>query len=57
MRGRSECYDITRKFLVIFPAFEIGRAALAGGAALGVGALCYYGLGFSNKPGALEQSV
>uniref|UniRef100_A0A146KQJ1 Growth hormone-inducible transmembrane protein n=2 Tax=Lygus hesperus TaxID=30085 RepID=A0A146KQJ1_LYGHE len=37
--------------------FDIGKAALAGGAVFGVGALCYYGLGFSSKPGALEQSV
>ncbi|BES88983.1 UPF0005 [Nesidiocoris tenuis] len=37
--------------------FDIGKAALAGGATVGVGALCYYGLGLSNKPGILENSV
>ena len=29
-----------------FPAFEIGRGAVAGGAALGLGALCFYGLSY-----------
>lgn len=33
----------------------MGRGALAGGSLLGVGALCYYGLGLSNEPGALEK--
>jgi len=38
-------------------AFSVGRGALAGGAALGVGALCYYGLGLSSEAGALEKSA
>jgi len=38
-------------------AFTVGRGALAGGAALGVGALCFYGLGLSNEAGALEKST
>ena len=38
-------------------AFTIGKGALAGGALLGIGALGYYGLGFSNETGALEASV
>ncbi|KAF2902303.1 hypothetical protein ILUMI_03883 [Ignelater luminosus] len=37
-------------------AFSIGRGALAGGAALGIGALCFYGLGLSNEAGALEKT-
>lgn len=38
-----------------FSAYNIGRGALAGGSVLGMGALCYYGLGLSNEPGALEK--
>ncbi|KAK4879727.1 hypothetical protein RN001_007873 [Aquatica leii] len=38
-------------------AFTIGKGALAGGAAVGVGALCYYGLGLSNEAGIAEKSV
>ncbi|RUS76335.1 hypothetical protein EGW08_015897 [Elysia chlorotica] len=38
-------------------AFNIGRGFVAGGAAIGIGALCFYGLGLSNSPGALERAV
>ncbi|XP_069741872.1 growth hormone-inducible transmembrane protein [Narcine bancroftii] len=34
-----------------------GRLFIAGGAALGLGALCYYGLGMSNEIGAIEKAV
>ncbi|KAK3758184.1 hypothetical protein RRG08_027816 [Elysia crispata] len=37
--------------------FNIGRGFVAGGAAIGIGALCFYGLGLSNSPGALERAV
>ncbi|XP_055347224.1 growth hormone-inducible transmembrane protein-like [Paramacrobiotus metropolitanus] len=37
-------------------AFGIGQAALAGGAAFGIGALCYYGLGLSKQTGLWEKS-
>lgn len=36
---------------------EIGQIAVAGGAVVGVGALCYYGLGLSNEPGAIDRAV
>ncbi|KAK3559138.1 hypothetical protein QTP86_005030 [Hemibagrus guttatus] len=36
---------------------QMGRIILAGGAAVGLGALCYYGLGMSNEIGALEKAV
>lgn len=36
---------------------EVGQIAVAGGAVLGVGALCYYGLGLSNEPGAIDRAV
>lgn len=38
-------------------AFNIGKGAIAGGAALGLGALCYYGLGLANESGAIDRSI
>lgn len=38
-------------------AFNLGKGAVAGGAVLGLGALCFYGLGLSNQAGALEHSM
>ncbi|EPY88984.1 cadherin-related family member 1-like protein [Camelus ferus] len=35
----------------------MGRWFVAGGAAVGLGALCYYGLGMSNEIGAIEKAV
>ncbi|KAG7265823.1 hypothetical protein CRUP_020091 [Coryphaenoides rupestris] len=36
---------------------SMGRMILAGGAAVGLGALCYYGLGMSNEIGAIEKAI
>ncbi|PWA21491.1 hypothetical protein CCH79_00003088, partial [Gambusia affinis] len=36
---------------------SMGRMVLAGGAVVGLGALCYYGLGMSNEIGAIEKSM
>nr|CAD7396182.1 unnamed protein product [Timema poppensis] len=38
-------------------AFNIGRGAVAGGAALGLGALCFYGLGLSKDASVIDQAV
>jgi len=38
-------------------AFTIGRATLAGASVVGLGALCYYGLGLSNEVGAIDRSA
>ncbi|CAK9296418.1 unnamed protein product [Gordionus sp. m RMFG-2023] len=38
-------------------AFTLGRGALAGGSALGLAALCYYGLGLSRDVGTLDKSI
>ena len=38
-------------------AFSLGQGALAGGAAIGLGSLVFYGLGLSNEPGAVEKSI
>ncbi|KAM6442858.1 growth hormone-inducible transmembrane protein [Liasis olivaceus] len=40
-----------------FKIDQAGRWIVAGGAAVGLGALCYYGLGMSNEIGALEKAV
>ncbi|EHB10107.1 Growth hormone-inducible transmembrane protein [Heterocephalus glaber] len=41
----------------IFKINQMGRWFVAGGAAVGLGALCYYGLGMSNEIGAIEKAV
>lgn len=41
----------------VLPVDNVGRMVLAGGAAVGLGALCYYGLGMSNEIGAIERAV
>lgn len=38
-------------------AFAIGRGAVAGGAALGLGALAFYGLGFGSGTNTLQNSM
>ncbi|XP_062859577.1 growth hormone-inducible transmembrane protein [Trichomycterus rosablanca] len=40
-----------------FKVDQMGRILLAGGAAVGLGALCYYGLGMSNEMGAIEKAI
>eukprot|EP00069_Balaena_mysticetus_P000307 bmy_14467T0 len=41
----------------IFKTDQMGRWFIAGGAAVGLRALCYYGLGMSNEIGAIEKAV
>uniref|UniRef100_A0A2K6SD22 Growth hormone inducible transmembrane protein n=1 Tax=Saimiri boliviensis boliviensis TaxID=39432 RepID=A0A2K6SD22_SAIBB len=41
----------------IFKIDQMGRWFVAGGAAVGLGTLCYCGLGMSNEIGALEKAV
>lgn len=38
-------------------AFNIGKGALLGASGLGLGALCFYGLGLSSEPGAIDRSM
>lgn len=38
-------------------AFTLGKGALMGASAFGIGALCYYGLGLSKEVGAIERSM
>lgn len=37
-------------------AYSIGKGALAGGSAIGLGALCFYGLGLGSGTNTLENS-
>jgi len=39
-----------------FTAENTGRAILGGASAVGVGALCFYGLGLSNEAGAIDKA-
>jgi hypothetical protein len=41
----------------VFAAFSIGQGFAAGAAALGIGALCFYGLGLGKEVGAIDRSV
>lgn len=36
---------------------EIGQWAVIGSSALGLGALCYYGMGLANEPGAIDKAA
>jgi len=38
-------------------AFTAGKGALAGASLVGLGALCYYGLGLSNDVGAIDRAA
>jgi len=38
-------------------ALSAGRGAIAGASALGLGALCFYGLGFGSEAGAIDRSM
>ncbi|XP_066180271.1 growth hormone-inducible transmembrane protein [Sylvia atricapilla] len=40
-----------------FKADRLGRFIVAGGAAVGLGALCYYGMGMSSEIGAIERAA
>lgn len=37
--------------------FDIGRGVVIGASAVGLGALAFYGAGFSSQAGALERSM
>ena len=38
-------------------AFTLGKGMLAGVSAVGLGMLCYYGLGMSNEVGAIDRAA
>uniref|UniRef100_A0A3Q0TA23 Growth hormone inducible transmembrane protein n=1 Tax=Amphilophus citrinellus TaxID=61819 RepID=A0A3Q0TA23_AMPCI len=50
-------YKMYLKLFVLSQVDSMGRMILAGGAAVGLGALCYYGLGMSNDIGAIEKAM
>jgi len=39
-----------------FAAINVGKAAVAGGAVMGLGGLCYYGLGLSSRTGTIDHA-
>lgn len=49
------------KYIVMTPsgdtAFNLGRGLLAGASIVGIGSLCFYGLGLSNQVGTIDRSV
>jgi hypothetical protein len=45
------------KSFVALPAFTIGQGMLAGASVVGLGALCFYGLGLSNEVGTIDKAV
>jgi len=47
-------YDVAVHYVA---AFTVGRATLAGASLVGLGALCYYGLGLSNDVGAIDRAA
>lgn len=44
-------------FVFLYIADRLGKFIVAGGAAVGLGALCYYGMGMSSEIGAIERAV
>jgi len=38
-------------------SMEVGQMAVSGSAVIGLGALCYYGLGLASRPGAIDNAV
>lgn len=48
---------ITEPVVAPEAAFKIGQGAVAGAAALGLGALCFYGLGLSSSAGAIDRAA
>lgn len=48
---------MSKTIIIVSTVDSMGRMFLAGGAAVGLGALCYYGLGMSNEIGAIEKAV
>jgi hypothetical protein len=48
---------ILKPYDIDVSAFTMGKGLLAGASAVGLGALCYYGLGLSNQVGAIDRAV
>lgn len=57
LRGKKKKNVSQIFFSVLSLVDSMGRMILAGGAVVGLGALCYYGLGMSNDIGAIEKAM
>lgn len=44
-------------WFALFVAFALGKGAVAGASALGLGALCFYGLGLGSGTSVLNNSL
>lgn len=44
-------------FFLLHAADRLGKFIVAGGAAVGLGALAYYGMGMSSEIGAIEKAA
>lgn len=44
-------------FSLWYTVDRLGKLVVAGGAAVGLGALCYYGMGMSSEIGAIERAA
>jgi len=61
-RGRTrgvqeQVQHATQGIKTKFGPMEVGQMAAAGGALVGLGALCFYGLGLSSETGAIDRMV
>lgn len=56
---RISTFRKPKKYFELFPvvAFSLGKGLVLGASGLGLGALCFYGLGFSSQPGAIDRAV
>ena len=55
--GRGKYDNRPKSSNVGVAALGVGQISVAGGALAGLGSLCYYGLGFSGKAGAIDEAV
>ncbi|XP_045611430.2 growth hormone-inducible transmembrane protein [Procambarus clarkii] len=54
---QAQTIEVSKSIKGKIGPMEVGQIAVAGGAVVGLGALCYYGLGMSNEPGAIDRMV
>ena len=54
--SKLKYFEIITENTFMSVAFTIGKGVVAGGAVLGIGSLCYYGLGLSPSMGAIDYA-
>lgn len=53
----SNKYNKMYVYIYVCIAYGIGKGAVAGGAVVGLGALCFYGLGFGSSDSVVNNSL